>query len=137
MGIGGRIVRGELRRLRLARLKEAILALTKQIVKQAVSEDRLHPGYLGLGRLVYEASTRDFKPTEIPKPLRACPWLHVLALLAKQYPEVQWCEAALAGYVKIYLAAQADGTLLKPDEQPALLDFKGADEKAWGFVEGA
>ena len=85
----GRIIANrELRKLRLARLKDALLRQVAEIQRQPCVEGPVHPGYAALGQILHEAASRDYKPVEIPKPLRACPWIFVLSELAAEFPEV-------------------------------------------------
>ena len=108
----GRIIPNlELRKLRLARLREALLGTLREIRRQPCFEGRVHPGYVALGRILYEAACRDYKPAEIPKPLRACPWIFVLSELAAEFPELSWADQKLASYVRLYLELLAEGRL--------------------------
>jgi len=129
----GRIIANqELRKLRLARLRQALLRQIAEIQRQPCFEGRLHPGYLALGRILYEAASRDYRPADLPKPLRACPWIFVLSELAAEFPEVNWNEQALARYVKIYLENLASGVLPVAPQDHTALDFERA-RKAGGF----
>ena len=122
--MGQLVSHNELRSLRLARLKDELLRITKAIGKQPLFEGRRHPLYIEFGRVLYEAATRDFKPREIPKQLRPCPWLYVLAELSRLYPEIQWGEPALAEYVQCYLASLSDPQPMRPAAPQ--LDFTDA-----------
>lgn len=122
---------GELRNLRLERLYRALLDVARRTRRNPIVGSKPNPGYLELGRLLYESSMRDFKPCEIPKPLRACPWLFVLAELDRVHPEVQWAEQSMAEHVQRYLATLAEPTVpTGPEAQP--LNFDAAQR-----VEGA
>ena len=128
----GKIVpSSELRSLRLERLKRSIAVVLVGIEKEPLHEGGPHPGYIEFGRLLYESATRDFKPCEIPKPLRPCPWLFVLAELARAYPHIVWSEQAMAEHVQRYLA-----TLAQP-QTPVIPETKPLDFDAAQHVEGA
>lgn len=117
----------ELRQKRLAGLKDALLREAKAIRAEPLHEGGRHPGYIELGRLLHEASTQLYRPQEIPKPLRQCPWLFVLAELAREFPEVQWGEPSLAEYARLYLATLAEPKV--PTSETAALDFAAARKK--------
>lgn len=114
----------ELRQKRLGRLKDALLRECKAIRAEPLHEGGRHPGYIELGRLLHEAATQLYGPREIPKPLRQCPWLFVLAELAREFPDVQWTEPSLAEYVRLYLTTLAEPKV--PTSETAPLDFAAA-----------
>lgn len=117
------IPRARLRTLRLERLKEAIFVQARAIIASGyMAEDHTHPAWAEIGRLLYEAATKDFKAREIPPPLRSCPWLFVLAELATAFPDIRWNEPKLAELVQLYLATLAASHLpCKPKEKQPLL----------------
>ena len=126
------IANRELRKLRLARVRQALFRQIAEIQRQPYIEGRVHPGYVALGRILHEAANSDYKPAEIPKPLRACPWIFVLSELATEFPEVNWNERALARYVKVYLGTLASGVLpVAPQDHSRALDCNFA-RKAGG-----
>jgi hypothetical protein len=107
VNVGTVVPFSELRNLRLKRLRDAIGAVCGRLKKEPLHAGGPHPLYLEFGRLLYEASTRDFKPCEIPKPLRARPWIFVLAELDRAFPDCDWVEEAMNEHVQRYLATLA------------------------------
>ncbi len=109
----GRVINSnELKRERLERLKYQIWLIGRRIKRHPLHEGGAHPGYLEFGRLIYEFS-KQYKPKEIPAPLRACPWVFVLAELRREWPSINWGERAMTRYVGKYLQSLAHA-----DRQP-------------------
>jgi hypothetical protein len=114
----------QLRQLRLERLKTALLSEAAKITRNPLHAGGRHPGYVKLGRILYEAATRDYRPAAVPKPLRRCPWIFVMAELAREYPDIRWGETSLAEYVQLYLYTLAEPKL--PVSETLPLDFERA-----------
>jgi hypothetical protein len=87
---------------RLERLKDGVLNAVSNVHKNPCTEGR-NSTWLPIGKVVYEAAMRDFKPAEIPKALRPCPWFFVIAELSRAYPEIKWHEESLVTLVECYI----------------------------------
>ena len=104
-----RIFKSDLKRERLRQLRDQIFFVADSLRRERLHIGGPHPGFLELGRVLYCSATRDFKPEEMPAPLRICPWVFALSELKREFPADQWTEKDMIGYVHRYLNSLAEG----------------------------